>query len=206
LTSESSRSSSIGSAQYTFLAIALGGYFTVLSAKFERPDEKGEALLTISCLGFVFSVARYFVNRASKFWQENRENHADLLEDAVIGPLYKTVVHNANLRFWQICGTYPFSVPKINQLLSLFVMVLFFSPGGGYARPSLRHAVGSSYFASRDSRCDESEAGKGGAADDTDRSLTPDPEIEYEHIAQAPPPPAGRHRDRLPKFNGASAN
>jgi hypothetical protein len=44
----------------------------------------------------------------------------------VIGPLYKTVVHDASLRFWQMCGPYPFSVSKINQLLSLFVAVLFF--------------------------------------------------------------------------------
>jgi hypothetical protein len=111
---------------WAFLAITLGGYFTVLGAKFQQCNEKGEALLTISCLGFVFSVAWYFVNRASKFWQENWENHVDLLEDAVFGPLYKTVLHDANLRFWKFNGPYPFSVSKINQLLSLFVVVLFF--------------------------------------------------------------------------------
>jgi hypothetical protein len=97
----------------------------VLGAHFDQP-EKGEALLIISCLGFVFSVAWYLVNRASKFWQENWENHVDLMEDAVIGPLYKTVVHDARLRFWRLHGPYPFSVSKINQLLSLFVAALFF--------------------------------------------------------------------------------
>ena len=110
---------------WAFLAITLGGYFTVLGAKFQQCSEKGEALLTISCLGFVFAVAWYFVNRASKFWQENWENHVDLLEDGVFGPLYKTVVLEADLRFRQLEGPYPFSVSKINQLLSLFVVVLF---------------------------------------------------------------------------------
>ncbi|MGH8568044.1 MAG: hypothetical protein ACREXU_08475, partial [Gammaproteobacteria bacterium] len=35
------------------------------------------------------------VNRGSKFWQENWENHVDLLEDQIMGPLYKTVVSRA---------------------------------------------------------------------------------------------------------------
>jgi hypothetical protein len=111
---------------WLFLATALGGYFTVLRTTFQQCDEKREALLIISCLGFVFPVAWYFVNRASKFWQENWENHVDLLENVVCGPLYKTVVYDANLRFWKLSGPYPFSVSKINQLLSLFVLVLFF--------------------------------------------------------------------------------
>lgn len=110
---------------WAFLAITLGGYFTVLGAKFQECDEKGEALLTISCLGLIFSVAWYFVNRASKFWQENWENHVDLLESSVDGPLYKTVVFDADLGFWKLNGPYPFSVSKVNQLLSLFVVALF---------------------------------------------------------------------------------
>jgi hypothetical protein len=110
---------------WAFLAITLGGYFTAFRATFQQRSDKGETLLTISCLGLVFSVAWYFVNRASKFWQENWENHVDLLENAVVGPLYKTVVLDAKLSFWKLNGPYPFSVSKINQLLSLFVAVLF---------------------------------------------------------------------------------
>jgi hypothetical protein len=76
-------------------------------------------------------VAWYFVNRASKFWQENWENDVDLLENAVVGPLYKTVMLDADLSFWKLNGPYPFSVSKINQLLSLFVVVLFFLLAAG---------------------------------------------------------------------------
>ena len=110
---------------WAFLAVTLAGYFTLLVAKDVSLNEKGEALLTVSCLGVVFSVAWYFVNRASKFWQENWEKHVDLLEDAVVGPIYKTVLSDADLRFTKWWGPYPFSVSKLNQLLSLFVVLLF---------------------------------------------------------------------------------
>ena len=110
---------------WAFIAISLAGYGSVLAAKEIRCDEKGEALLTASCLGLVFSVAWYFVNRASKLWQENWEKHVDLLEDAVIGPLYKTVLRDDDIRFWRLWGPYPFSVSKLNQILSMFVVLLF---------------------------------------------------------------------------------
>ena len=110
---------------WSFLAVTLAGYFGLLVAM-DLPDkQRGEALLTVSCLGFVFSLAWYFVNRASKFWQENWEKHVDLLEDAPIGPLYKTVLSDSRLRWWRFAGPYPFSVSKLNQLLSLFVAGLF---------------------------------------------------------------------------------
>jgi hypothetical protein len=116
---------------WTFIAIALAGYVTVLDAKDPPPFGKGDPLLTCSCVGIVFSVAWYFVNRASKYWQENWEKHVDLLEDAVMGPVYKTVLSDEKLwsddapRFWPPWGPYPFSVSKINQILSLFVVALF---------------------------------------------------------------------------------
>ncbi len=117
---------------WTFIAIALAGYVTVLGSKDIPYIEKGDALLTCACVGVVFSVAWYFVNRASKFWQENWEKHVDLLEDEVLGSLYKTVLSDEGLwtkdgnpRFWPLGAAYPFSVSKINQTLSLFVVALF---------------------------------------------------------------------------------
>jgi len=96
--------------------------------------------LVVSCLGVVFSVAWYFVNRASKFWQENWEKHVDLLEDAVVGPLYKTVLSDADLSFGKWWGPYPFSVSRLNQILSLFVLALFLllvaATGSRYYRPA----------------------------------------------------------------------
>ncbi|HEY9404779.1 MAG TPA: hypothetical protein VIQ24_19135 [Pyrinomonadaceae bacterium] len=109
---------------WAFLALTLGAYFTLLVAEV-NDKTKGEALLIVSCLGVVFSVTWYFVNRASKFWQENWENHVNILEDAVIGQLYKTVLSDTHLSFWQLTGPYPFSVSRLNQILSLFILGLF---------------------------------------------------------------------------------
>jgi hypothetical protein len=110
---------------WAFITVAIAGYVTALAAKDLAQGEKREALLAASCVGVVFSVAWYFVNRASKFWQENWEKHVDLLEDAVIGPVYKTILSDENLHFWRLWAPYPFSVSKLNQTLSLFIVLLF---------------------------------------------------------------------------------
>lgn len=60
-------------------------------------------LLVLSALGFFFCLAWLCSSYASKHWQENWENHIDLLEDYVTGPLYK--IYRAGKSF---------SVSKIN--------------------------------------------------------------------------------------------
>ena len=75
-------------------------------------------LFVISAIGFVFCVAWVFVNRGSKFWQNNWERHVDFLEDEVHGPLYKVVMFDKPGFIW---GAYPFSVSKINLLISYIV-------------------------------------------------------------------------------------
>jgi hypothetical protein len=109
---------------WAFTGAALVGYLTILTGKDVVIETRPNALLLVSCLGLVFSVAWYFVNRASKFWQANWEAHVDLLEDDVMGPIYKTVQKDKS-SFWRINASYPFSVTKINQLLSLFVALVF---------------------------------------------------------------------------------
>ncbi|HME35041.1 MAG TPA: hypothetical protein VKF84_07370 [Candidatus Sulfotelmatobacter sp.] len=109
---------------WAFLAVMLGAYFALLAEK-EPSEERAEARLTVLCLGIIFSTAWYFVNRASKYWQENWENHLDLLENNENGPLYKTILKAKDLSFWRLSGPYDFSVSKLNQLLSLIVVVLF---------------------------------------------------------------------------------
>ena len=102
---------------WTFIGAALAGYALVY-AKAENKDSW--LLLVFSCLGFLFSVSWYLVNRGSKFWQNNWERHVDLLEDEVIGPLYKTIassVSGNNL----LTAPAEYSVSKINQILSFFI-------------------------------------------------------------------------------------
>ncbi len=47
-------------------------------------------LLVLSGLGLFFCFSWLLSSIGSKHWQENWENHLDLLEDNVTGPLYKT--------------------------------------------------------------------------------------------------------------------
>lgn len=108
---------------WAFIAITFTAYgYLVLNCSVCSNSKSGqnfELAYLLACLGFLFSLGWYFVNRGSKAWQQNWESHVDVLEDEVIGNLYKTVI--GEHRFWNLTGAYFFSVSKINQLLSLFV-------------------------------------------------------------------------------------
>jgi hypothetical protein len=107
---------------WTFLAATFAGYFLV-----HRMESPPQYLIFIVCnLGFMFSLCWFLVNKGSKFWQNNWERHVDRLEDLEMGPLYKTVISEENLSKWSATKEYPFSVSKINQLLSLYITVLWF--------------------------------------------------------------------------------
>jgi hypothetical protein len=78
---------------WTLITVAYAGFFAVLSAdKIGSPGDQDAYAYLISIVGFVFAFAWFLANRGSKFWQENWENHVDMLEDEVIGPLYKTIL------------------------------------------------------------------------------------------------------------------
>lgn len=60
--------------------------------------------------------------------QENWENHVDVLEDGISGPLYKTVLRRTATggfieRF--VDGPLPISVSRINQWVSLFTLAVW---------------------------------------------------------------------------------
>lgn len=105
---------------WAFIAAAFAGYFVAAKA----PADVTTSFI-IACLGLIFSLAWYCVNRGSKYWQQNWEMHVDLLEDEIAGPIYKTVVQPRKYRFRDLVDAYPFSVSKINQLLSLFVIFVW---------------------------------------------------------------------------------
>lgn len=76
---------------WALIAVAFAGYFAILSA--EHLCDKEYLAYIVSCIGLLFTWAWFLVNRGSKYWQENWENHVDMLEDPITGPLYKTVLH-----------------------------------------------------------------------------------------------------------------
>lgn len=129
---------------WTFIGAAFVGYAAFFNASSNSvpPNPKRDFILVlIACIGFVFSVAWHCVNKGSKFWQENWENHVELLEDKVFGPLYKTLTKRPNqpssiqdsiVDFF--VAPKPFSVSKVNQLVSTFIaliwaLILFSSVG-----------------------------------------------------------------------------
>ena len=109
---------------WAFIVSIYIAYFSVFTMKdgcnslvFIRPA----ALISLSYLGFFFSLAWFMVNKGSKFWQENWETHVSMLEDDVIGPLYKTHLNPSYSSLISPTKAYDFSVSKVNMLASFLV-------------------------------------------------------------------------------------
>ncbi len=113
---------------WTFIGATLAGFFAVQN--FEDPTRQDLSVI-LSCLGLVFSFSWVLVNRGSKFWQENWEKHVDMLEDETTGPLYKTVLSRNRGTQGQdrlshiLTGASEISVSKINQIVSVYIFVLW---------------------------------------------------------------------------------
>jgi hypothetical protein len=141
---------------WTIIAAALAGYFAIQAAEHLNEEKRQFLSFVISCLGFVFSFSWYCVNRGSKYWQENWENHVDILEDKINGPLYKTVMSRPYRADDDVIiklealltGPGAFSVSKINQLISIFTTLtwtylgfLSLPPFSCAASVSVKHMV-----------------------------------------------------------------
>jgi hypothetical protein len=124
---------------WTFIAVAFAGYVAIQNGQNPQSESSAHLSLAIASVGFVFAWAWHCANRGSKRWQENWENHVDLLEDGIVGPLYKTVLERPQMKspslkpelWWGrvnmfIWGPGSFSLSKINQVISLFVTAIWF--------------------------------------------------------------------------------
>jgi hypothetical protein len=119
---------------WALIAAAFAGYFAVLGT--DRLNGKEYLAFTIGCIGLVFTWAWYLINRGSKFWQENWENHVDMLEDVLVGPLYKTILQRPGNPRHSFLGPLPVSVSQINLAVSIFTLFIWVAlivhsfPGG----------------------------------------------------------------------------
>jgi len=104
---------------WAFQVASFAGYFAVFNSGFYSKNT--EILYCMVCIGLITSVAWNLINKGSKSWQRNWENHVDMLEDKVTGPLYKTV---------SVKNTY--SVSKINEIVSRFISVIWLILGIKY--------------------------------------------------------------------------
>jgi hypothetical protein len=113
---------------WALIAAAFAGYIAVMSAEPSHLHDKEYLAYILSCIGLIFTWAWFLVNRGSKFWQENWENHVDMLEDQIAGPLYKTIMHKSDkepLIEQLIVGPMAVSVSRINQWVSLFTICIW---------------------------------------------------------------------------------
>jgi hypothetical protein len=112
---------------WAFIALAFTAYFAVLVNGEKITDVQEDLLLLSSGAGFFMSLCWYCVGKGSKYWQENWEKHVDWLENNVMGPLYKRVLAYKHGKVSIICPTkpYPFSVSKINQLLTFAICLVW---------------------------------------------------------------------------------
>jgi hypothetical protein len=111
---------------WALIAAAFAGYFAILSA--EKLADREYLAYIVSCIGLIFSWAWFLVNSGSKYWQENWENHVDMLEDGVVGPLYKTILHRPSDRpFFEkyIFGPQAISVSRVNLGVSIFSLFIW---------------------------------------------------------------------------------
>jgi len=82
---------------WAIVAATLTAYGVVATASFKNDGSASLTLLyqlmllILAGLGALFSRGWEHANKGSKFWQANWEAQVELLEDDVIGPLYKTV-------------------------------------------------------------------------------------------------------------------
>lgn len=121
---------------WTIIAITFTGYFALASAN-SFPFKNAFSLL-LSSMGSVFTLSWFLVNRGSKYWQENWENHLDLMENGITGPLYKTVLSRPSVEAKKnafqlastdkdfidehITGPKKISASKINQLVAFYLL------------------------------------------------------------------------------------
>ena len=111
---------------WAITAVVLGAIGLVISSsmKDQRLFSFSTALLleVLSCIGFIVARAWSAVNRGGKFWQENWELQVELLEDAVLLPLYKSVLAKHTDKKGL---TILFSASRVNEYLSLFFSQIF---------------------------------------------------------------------------------
>jgi hypothetical protein len=111
---------------WAFIAASFAAYFAIFDSK-DLADKSWLALV-IASLGFFFTFAFFLVNKGSKMWQENWENHVAVLGQEIVGPLFSTVLSRPDENpsmLALITNPGKFSVSKINQWVSFHLVLIW---------------------------------------------------------------------------------
>lgn len=96
--------------------------FLVVEIKHEPKFSIGIQIL-LMFIGFMIAIIWYYVNRGSKFWQENWEKNLEFLLKRYGTPIYQMILVPKH-PYYRLMYSYPYSVSKLNQMVS-FLPILF---------------------------------------------------------------------------------
>lgn len=110
-----------------FISAVFIGYYKIIQADDSIIGiyQKEWLLLFLAALGFLLSLLWYMANRGSKFWQENWEAHIEMLSTHLGIPIFGIIKHSTSSKL-DLMKEYPFSVSKVNQMVSLIVTASWF--------------------------------------------------------------------------------
>jgi hypothetical protein len=100
---------------WTITGVALTGYFVAESS---RKPLGHDLLLGLACMGMVFSVAWYCVNRGSYMYQINCDRQLMLLENKVAFPATRLRLAPEKYSWWCLWRPYGYSVVRVSVILS----------------------------------------------------------------------------------------
>lgn len=103
-----------------FISAIFVGYYNVFSN-----SKSHWVSLFIAALGFLLSLLWHMANRGSKFWQENWEAHIEELSTYLGTPIFG-IIKSRKDPIYEVTGHYPFSVSKVNQMVSLIITISWF--------------------------------------------------------------------------------
>lgn len=129
---------------WAFILAAFTAHFALIGMLFDSEKEKtfsikklydlsGLSLFALAVTAFFcyfFSLCWVLMNKGSKFWQKNWENHIDMLQREFSGDLYKVIPNTNNKKQFSCCPfslkAYDYSVSKITMVTSIALMIASF--------------------------------------------------------------------------------
>ena len=110
---------------WAFIASTFAGYFVVFSAKDIDIEDKEKILFLLNCLGMFATWIWFLVLKGSKYWQENWEQQVGDREKEVCGFVFNNVLVVEKSCLLSL-NAYPYSVSKLNMILSQFILAIWF--------------------------------------------------------------------------------
>lgn len=112
---------------WLFVSVIFVGWYTV-SFSSSCKDSHFFIQFLLALTGFIVSFCWYCVNRGSKYWQENWETNIKYLSKKLDTPIFGMVAYHQE-SVWNPIKPYPYSVSKVNQVVSLFISIIWIAIG-----------------------------------------------------------------------------